>query len=387
MTTTDHGNPGPKVSTLNVTDLFVNSFGYAPAGVWSAPGRANLIGEHTDYTGGFVMPFAINNRARIAISARTDSTVRAVADNFAINAVELGEITLGHPTGFLGLLAGAAHVLDLTHGWDIALVSDIPIGAGLSSSAAISCAALLAMTDLDGIEMTKQDIALAAQQVEHRVLGIPCGIMDQSASMLSESGNLLFMDTRSLTFEQVPWGGGESVPELLITDSRSPHQLVDGQYAERRRLCEEATLILGVPQLREATLDLLRDHLPDLTPDQAACARHVITENQRVRDVKELVESGRHFEIGPLITASHESLRVDFKVTVPQVDLAVATARDAGALGSRMIGGGFGGCVLSVVPPGKTDHVARRIEAAFAQANFTAPESFTVFPSGGASRE
>ena len=370
--------------------LFVQTFGYTPQGVWSAPGRVNLIGEHTDYTGGFVMPFAIDQRASIAISPRSDTLVRAIAADHDLVEVDLSAITLGYPTGFAGYLAGAAWIFaketGLAHGWDIALVSDIPVGAGLSSSAALTCATLLAMHDIELTHTSRQSIALQAQQVEHQVIGTPCGIMDQSASLLSEKDHLLFLDTRDLKTELIAWTTDAQELTFLVTDTKAPHMLADGQYALRRQYCEEATSILGVTQLRDATLSDLEAAKDQLTTEQWECALHVITENQRVLIVRDLLQAGKPRDIGPILNESHLSLRNNFHVTVEQTDLAAELATEAGALGARMIGGGFGGCVLSLVPTESCDHIAQAITAGFTKSGFASPESFRAQPSAGAHR-
>jgi galactokinase len=371
--------------------LFAESFGTDPEGVWSAPGRVNLIGEHTDYTGGFVMPLAIDRRAAVAARRRDDRIVRAAATGRGVAEVSLDTVALGQPDGWLGYLAGAVRVAEQEgvsgHGWDLALVSDVPVGAGLSSSAAITCATLLALDDLDGWGRDRQTLALWAQQVEHRVIGTPCGIMDQTASMLCTAEHVLFLDTRSLDAVQVPWTAAAHGLTLLVTDTRAPHVLADGQYAERRRLCEEATALLEVPMLRDADLDLLDAALPRLSAEQAACARHVIGENARVLATRELLAAGRVGEIGPLLTASHASLRDDFRVTVPQLDVSVDAALEAGALGARMTGGGFGGCTIALTTLDAVGAVQDAIDREFAAQGWEAPSHLAVEPSPGAMRD
>ena len=378
----------------DVVALFEASFGEAPTGVWSAPGRVNLIGEHTDYTGGFVMPLAIEQRAYVAARPRSDRMIRAVAGGHEIQRVLLDDIGLGRPAGWLAYLAGAAWVAGQVrtpdgtdHGWDLALLSDVPVGAGLSSSAAITCATLLAMNDLDGWSVDRQELARWAQRVEHEVVGIPCGIMDQTASLQCTAGHALFLDTRSQERVQVPWPAPSTGFALLVTNTNAPHMLVDGQYADRRRLCEEATAILGVPSLRDASLAELDAAGARLSDEQAACARHVISENARVLRTRDLLTSGRAMELGPELTASHVSLRDDFRVTVPQLDTAVDAALAAGARGARMTGGGFGGCTIALVDIARASAVSGAIDAAFADAAFLAPEHFLATPSPGARQE
>lgn len=370
-----------------VAALFVDTFGSQPSGVWSAPGRVNLIGEHTDYTGGFVMPFAIDQRAFIAARPRNDGLVRAVAHDRGTQQTSLSTVSHGQPTDWLGYLAGAAWVAGDELGWDLALASDVPIGGGLSSSAAITCAALLAMNDLNGWNRELQELAILAQRVEHDVIGTPCGIMDQTASLRCIEGHILMLDTRTLDITHVPWTGDEHDLCLLITDTQAPHQLVDGQYARRRQLCEEATERLGIGQLRSATPELIAESESVLTPEQFACARHVTTENDRVLETRALLDAGQPELIGPLLTASHRSLRDDFRVTVRQLDLAVEAALDSGALGARMTGGGFGGCTVTLVHANAATAVERAIDIRFQDAGFAEPRHFLAKPSAGARRE
>jgi len=371
----------------DVTATFVDTFDGAPDGVWSAPGRVNLIGEHTDYTGGFVMPFAIQHRAYVAVRRREDDVVRAVAHGRGVAQTRISDVRLGTPGDWLGYLAGAVWVHGENTGWDIALRSDVPIGGGLSSSAAITCAVLLAMNDVAEWDLSLQSLALLAQRVEHEVIGTPCGIMDQTASLRCIENHILMLDTRSLHITQVPWVGAEHGLSLLITDTQTPHQLVDGQYALRRQRCEESTDRLGLMQLRDATPDLIERAGSLLSDEQAACARHVTTENERVLQVQRLLEVGEPEGIGPLLTASHASLRDDFRVTVPQLDAAVNAALANGALGARMTGGGFGGCTVTLAPTDQVDQIQKAINAAFAEAGFNSPRHFLATPAAGARRD
>jgi galactokinase len=263
----------------------------------------------------------------------------------------------------------------------------VPIGAGLSSSAALSCATLLALDELSGWGTDRQELARWAQRVEHEVAGIPCGIMDQTASLQCTAGHVLFMDTRTQELAQVPWPSPDTGFTLLVTNTNAPHVLVDGQYADRRRLCEEATSALGVASLRDATVADLDAAASLLSDEQAACARHVVTENARVLRTRGLLATGRALEIGPELTASHRSLRDDFRVTVPQLDCAVDAALAAGARGARMTGGGFGGCTIALIDEDSADAITTAIDTAFAEQGFTAPEHFLALPSAGAHRE
>jgi galactokinase len=380
-------------SADQVTDLFVTAFGEEPVGVWSAPGRVNLIGEHTDYTGGLVMPLAIEQRAFVAARPRTDRIIRAVAAGRGEEEVRLDDVGPTVPGGWLAYLSGSAWVAKNAgagqggHGWDLALSSDVPVGAGLSSSAAITCATLLAMDEIADWRRSRRELARWGQQVENEVVGTPCGIMDQTASLQCTAGNVLFFDTRSGRIEQVPWSVRTENLTLLVTNTQAPHLLNDGQYADRRLRCEEATAVLGVESLRDASLADLDAAAQALTDEQTACARHVITENARVLHSRELLMGGRPLEIGPQLTASHASLRDDFRVTVPQLDVSVEAALASGACGARMTGGGFGGCTIALVPGHLVETVGRQITKAFSERGFAAPAHFVATPAQGARRE
>ena len=372
-------------------DLFETSFGQIPSGVWSAPGRVNLIGEHTDYTGGYVMPFAIDQRAAIAARPRTDRHIRAAAAGLGMAEVALDDVRAGAPEGWLAYLAGAVRVAESAmgpgHGWDFALVSDVPVGAGLSSSAALTCCTLLAANDLDGWDHDRQVLALWAQEVENVIVGTPCGIMDQTASLLCAAGHVLFLDTRSLETTQIAWDTTAVGVSLMVTDTRAPHVLADGQYAQRRRWCEEAAAQLGIDSLRDADPSMLAAAGSSLPDDPAACARHVVSENARVLQARACLEAGDVRAVGPLLTSSHASLRDDMRVTVPRLDVAVESALEAGALGARMVGGGFGGSTLTLVDDDSIDAVRRAVDAAYSARDWQPPHHRMVSPSAGAARD
>jgi galactokinase len=350
-------------------------------GVWVAPGRVNLIGEHTDYNDGFCLPFALPHRvtitARLCAPGRWRVTSRGETVEFSADDKVTG--WGAYPAGVVWALREAGYDVP---GAELVIESDVPTGAGLSSSAALECAVLRALHDLGGLDIPPAEQARIAQRAENDYVGVPCGIMDQSASMLCEEGHALFFDTRSGATEQVPFDVAADGLAVLVIDTKAPHTLVDGEYAARRASCEQAASLLGVPALRDASLD----DVARLDGEVARRARHVITENTRVLDTVALLKAGDLRRIGPLLTASHVSLRDDFEVTVPQLDTAVDAALDAGALGARMTGGGFGGCVIALVPADAADEVARAVENAFALAGFGAPAAFTALPSPGAHR-
>jgi len=257
---------------------------------------------------------------------------------------------------------------------------DVPEGAGLSSSAALECSVAAALDDLLGLDMDRGELARLAQRAENEFVGIPSGVMDQMASLLCTKAHVLFLDCRSLATEQVPLEAAAAGLTVLGVDSRSPHQLTDSAYAQRRRSCEQAAEVLGVPALRDAT----EADLDRLDGELRRRARHVVTENGRVLDTVAALREDRVADIGPLLSASHASMRDDFEITVPRVDLIAATAEEAGALGARMTGGGFGGCVLALVPTDRVDAVKEAVSDAYGRAGYGEPGFFPAVPSSGA---
>ncbi|NUT06298.1 MAG: galactokinase [Hamadaea sp.] len=365
-------------------DLFQRLYGVEPVGVWAAPGRVNLIGEHTDYNDGFVLPFALPHRTAVAADLLGEQRWSVTSElggdtvEFTLDAKVDG--WAAYVAGVVWALAEQGHRIP---GARLTIASDVPIGSGLSSSASLECAVLTALADLAGLDLPIADRPRLAQRVENDYVGVPTGILDQSASILCTAGNALFMDCRSLRTEQIPFDLAADGLAILVVDTRAPHQHAGGEYAARRAACEQAAAELGVAALRDAVpadLDRLSDDL------LVRRARHAITENQRVLDTIELLRSGRHREIGPLMTASHASLRDDFEVTVPELDVAVTAALTAGAYGARMTGGGFGGCVIALVDADHVDSVADAVAKAFAEHGFAEPAAFKAVPSAGAGR-
>ena len=371
---------------LAVADRFTELVGRPPEGVWAAPGRINLIGEHTDYNGGFVLPFAIPQAARLAAARRDDGRWRFTSLDLD-STVESDSLTPGE-SGWHAYLAGVVWALrEAGHevgGADFVLTSDVPIGAGLSSSAAIECATLTALCDLYGLDIAGMDRARTAQRAENAYVGAPTGLMDQAASTLCTADHALFLDCHTLQTRQIPLELAGAGLEILVIDTRTPHSHVDGEYAARRATCTQACEVLGVDLLREVTdLDAALPRLDDLT---ARRVRHVVTENQRVLDATAALSAGDFERMGSLMTASHASMRDDYEITVPTVDLAVETLLASGALGARMTGGGFGGCVLALIPTALAEPAASAVSDAFAAAGFGAPVSFGAHPSAGARR-
>jgi galactokinase len=372
-----------------VTAAFAEQQGHPPAGVWAAPGRANLIGEHTDYNDGFVMPFALAQRVTVAAAPRDDDrwTVTSLNED---STEEFGraDLTPGRP-GWSAYVMGVVWALEQAGhqvgGVDLVLTSDVPVGAGLSSSAALECAVLTALVDLSGIEVAPLERAKLARRAENDFVGAPTGLMDQAASVLSTAGHALFFDCRTHADEPVALDLPAAGLELMVLDTNTPHALVDSEYATRRASCEEASRLLGVAALRDVDdLDAALGRLPDEVMRRRV--RHVVTENARVLAAADLLRQGRVSELGPLLDASHASMRDDFEITVPTVDLAVETARAEGAIGARMTGGGFGGCIIGLVPTGASDRVAAAIAERFAAAGFNPPAHFVGVPSAGAGR-
>jgi len=376
------------VLTDQAADAFRTLTGTDPVGVWSGPGRINLIGEHTDYNDGFVLPFALPQAAFLAASPRTDGRWRLRSVDLD-DTVELGpdELVPGTP-GWHSYLAGVVWALrEAGHevgGADLVLTSDVPLGAGLSSSAAIECAALTALADLNGLNIAPMDRAKLARVAENAYVGAPTGLLDQAASTLCVADHALFLDCRTLETRQVPLAVTAAGLEILVIDTRTRHSHVDGEYAARRASCEEACRLLGVPALRDVTdLDDALARLPELTGRRV---RHVVTENQRVLDAMTALAAGDYPGLGRLMTASHASMRDDYEITEASVDLAVEVALAEGALGARMTGGGFGGCVLALVSADRVDAVSEAVTAAFAAAGLPQPVTFLGRPSAGARR-
>ena len=284
--------------------------------------------------------------------------------------------------GVVWALKEAGHRID---GADLVLTSDVPKGAGLSSSAALECAVLIALADLNELEIAGLERAKLARRAENAFVGAPTGLMDQAASTLCTAGHALFFDCRTDAAEQVLLDTRSSGLEILVLDTKTPHALVDSEYAARRTSCEEAARLLGVAALRDVTdLDAALAQLSD--PVMRRRVRHVVTENARVLEAVAILRAGRIADLAPLLDASHESMRDDFEITVPQVDLAVDVARASGALGARMTGGGFGGCIIALVEAGDSDRIGDEIAGKFGSAGYGPPTHFAAVPSAGAHR-
>ncbi len=387
--------------------LFTDLTGHAPEGVWSAPGRVNLIGEHTDYNDGFVLPFAIPHRTVAAVGTRDDRRIR-VASTFADEPVEVALDELdelfptptgtaprvpewaAYPLGVAWALRqadGVAPSAATGSGLDIAIASDVPVGAGLSSSAAIEGATASALNDLWAAGLDRTALARVGRKAENEAVGAPTGIMDQMASMLGEPDAAIFLDCRSLDANLVQVGIAEAGLAILVMDTRVKHAHSTGGYGERRAACERGAAIMGAESLRDVSVDDLpraEELMDDVTFRRV---RHVVTENQRVLDTVRVLRDEGARAIGDLLVASHASMRDDFEISIPELDTAVEAALAAGAIGARMTGGGFGGAAIALIAQHAVPQVTDAVTAAFAASGFAAPVIFTVTPSAGAHRD
>ncbi len=377
-----------------VRDGFRALYGGEPDGVWAAPGRVNLIGEHTDYNDGFVMPFALPHTAVAAVALRTDGVLRLHSADMPGDPVEARVADLApasaqgwtaYPAGVVWALREAGHEVP---GADIHLASTVPSGAGLSSSAALEVVVALALNDLCGLGLKGWQLARLCQRAENVYVGAPTGIMDQTAAACCQAGHALFLDTRDLSQRQIPFDLAGRGLRLLVVDTQVKHAHSDGEYGKRRAGCEKGAALLGVDALRDVPYDGLDAALARLGDEEEVrrLVRHVVTENARVERVVSLLESGRTRAIGPVLTEGHASLRDDFRISCPELDLIVDTALAAGALGARMTGGGFGGSAIVLVEEGDVPTLTKAIEEAFAGAGFTAPRVFEAVASAGARR-
>jgi galactokinase len=370
---------------------FAARYGRPAEVVWRAPGRVNLIGEHTDYNNGLVLPLAVARSVLAAAAPRPDGLLEFCSRQRPADPVSahLDQLEPRSVPGWAAYPAGVAWALRTTGhrpvGASLAIDSDLPAGAGLASSAALECAAGSALAEVAGLRIPRPEMAGLAWRAENEFVGVPCGIMDQSAAMLCQAGRALLLDCRSGESEAVPFDPGGAGLRLLIIDTRARHALADGDYAARRRQCEEAAQVLGVPSLREVGG---ADELARLAdPLLARRARHVVTENERVVQTAALLRAGRLADSGPLLTASHRSLRDDFEVSWPAADVAVDTVLTAGALGARMTGGGFGGCVLALLPAARADAARAALGAAYAARGWPEPRYLDGEPADGAHRD
>ena len=359
--------------------------------VWSAPGRVNLIGEHTDYNEGFVLPFAINRRTFAEFSLRSDGIARVTSD-LSPEAIEVSLDHIQPRDDWAAYPLGVAWAIQQLSGnpgigFDAHIRSDVPVGAGLSSSAAIECAVGTALNELWNAGLTKKQLARAGQLGENEIVGAPTGIMDQSASIFGKVDHAVFLDCRTLEIENVPLGFDENNLELLVIDTRVAHRLVDGGYAERRAACERAAAAFEVKSLRDLNESDLAKAIEILDDVTYRRMKHVVTENSRVLKTVETLKSQGPLAIGDLMLASHASMRDDFEISIEELDVAVETSMSAGAIGSRMTGGGFGGAAIALTPVEKIGEVSLSVIAEFEALGYAKPDVFAVSAAQGAKRE
>ena len=402
----------PDEGAAQAADLFRDAFGYDPRGVWSAPGRVNIIGEHVDYNGGPCLPIALSHRAYVALAPRGDRTVRLISPQTR-EAIDVLDLDVIGPKGTPGevanhwtaYLAGVAWALEQAGygplpGFDAALWSCVPLGGGLSSSAALECATAVALDEVCSLGLAgtieapndegRKVLVDAARAAENQVAGANTGGLDQTASLRCRQGHALALDCRDMSTRQVPFDLDAVGLELLVIDTRAKHSLADGQYGSRRSDCEESASILGVGQLvdvenlDEATAALGDERL-------AARTRHVVSEIARTRAFIELLDEGplegtRLKVAGALLNDSHDSLRDDYEVSCDELDVAVEAARGAGAHGSRMTGGGFGGSAIALVDADAVTGVAQAVAAAYAERGWEPPHFIRSLPGAPAGR-
>jgi galactokinase len=370
----------------SIEEKFLETFGEEPDLVAAAPGRVNLIGEHIDYSEGFVLPFAIKDRTLVAARKRADSTVRIASAQrrSKIVTVDISEVRPGLKGEWERYALGVLWSMGVKSGVDLLIDGHVPLGAGLSSSAALECSVATAMNHLFDMGFNLEELARLTQKAENQYVGVPCGIMDQSVSLMASRGFALLLDCRDLSTRNIPFDVASHGLELLIIDTQAHHALTDGGYAERRASCEAVAAKLSVKSMRELTMAQLDSARATLSETEYIRARHAITEMQRVLDCVDALGSGDFVRVGQLINESHRSLRDDYTVSCPELDTAVEASLAAGALGSRMVGGGFGGSAIALIEVAKTLQTISAIEKAFADKKFKAPRFFTSLPSQGA---
>ena len=370
----------------SIEGKFLATFGEEPDLVAAAPGRVNLIGEHIDYSEGFVLPFAIKDRTLVAARKRDDSTVRIASAQRRnkIVSVDINNVRPGLKGEWERYALGVLWSMGVKSGVDLMIDGHVPLGAGLSSSAALECSVATAMNHLFDMGFNLEELARLTQKAENQYVGVPCGIMDQSVSLMATNGFALLLDCRNLSTRNIPFDVASHGLALLIIDTQAHHALTDGGYAERRASCESVATKLSVKSMRELTMAQLDSSRDQLTATEYIRARHAVSEMKRVLDCVDALSKGDFMKVGQLINESHVSLRDDYTVSCLELDTAVDASLTAGALGSRMVGGGFGGSAIALIEASKTTETIRAVEKAFADKKFKAPRFFTSLPSQGA---
>jgi galactokinase len=361
------------------------------SGVFAAPGRVNLIGEHTDYNGGLVLPIALPHATYAVVRPREDGVLTVAsaqqADELRIPVADLTPDAVGgwaaYAAGVVWALRDAGHDLP---GLDLVVDGRVPLGSGLSSSAALVCSVGLAVSEAAGLGLSPADLVTPTMRAESEVAGAPTGGMDQTVSLRGEAGHALLIDFTSGETRQVAWDPGVAGLTLLVVDTRAEHALVDGGYAARRADCEEAARQLGLDSLRAATgADLERIEGPHAERLRRR-TKHIVTEVARVSQVVDALSAGDWERVGALFSESHASMRDDFEISCEELDCVVDTALAEGALGARMTGGGFGGSAIALVRSDDADRVAAAVGAAFGEREWPAPGVLPAPASAGAHR-
>jgi galactokinase len=378
-----------------LTDRFAALYGAPPAGIWSAPGRANLIGEHTDYNNGYVLPFAIDDRTWCAARPNTEGLLRvastAQSSHHSVSIADLDHATFegwsGYALGVAWALQRRGHDLSDAPGLDLLIDSTVPLGAGLSSSAALESSVAVALNDLWVLGLDPMALAKAGQLAENGAIGAPTGIMDQVATLFGQEDHAVLLDCASLGTTAVPLHLAASGLIFLVIDSKIKHAHADGGYASRRDACERGAREMGVAFLRNLTVAHLEQAQSVLDNETFRRVRHVVTENDRVLATVETLAAAGPAAIGDLLLASHASMRDDFEISVPEIDTAVEAAMNAGAVGARLTGGGFGGSAIALVPHDQIESVSEAVRTACSARGFAIPEILTVNPSQGARRD
>ena len=361
--------------------IFTSVYGDEPEGIWSAPGRANLIGEHTDYNDGLALPFAINYRTFAAVSPRSDRLIHVWSEAEATGPISWslddappkGQGWASYPLGVISLMSG-----DHARGLDIAISSDVPLGAGLSSSAALECAIAVAVREVWDTQHTDTELAAIGTDAENNIVGAPTGTMDQLASMLSRKDHALAIDFHSGHTHHVPLAVDDHGLSVVIVDSGQRHDHATGGYKDRRAVCDSLPVALGVSSLRDISLDTLSAASRGLSDEQARLLTHVVTENQRVTDTIHALEEGDFTTVGQQLTTSHRSLRDDFRVSTDFIDTLVEGLEASGALGARLCGGGFGGSVIALIPHGRVEQARSQVATMARAPHASHPPTFRV---------
>jgi galactokinase len=370
-----------------IVAAFESRFGGSPSLLVRAPGRVNLIGEHTDYNGGYVLPMAIERAVWIALRPRIDRQVRVASLDFGqLATFSLDDLQRGG-SGWIEYLKGVSWALEADgyrlRGWEGTMAGDVPIGAGLSSSAAIEMATARAFAVVSGFAWEPLRMAQAGRRAENKWVGVSSGIMDQMASAASVAGHALFLDCRSLEYEHVPLIIGVVV---IVLDTATRRGLVDSGYNERFKQCQAAARQLGVALLRDASLESLQKKAGELDEVILRRARHIVTEDQRVLEAVQAMRAGNVVRLGQLLDASHFSMRDDFEITNEALNIMVSCARkQKGCYGARMTGGGFGGCALAMVEAEQAWTFSERVVECYRKESGLEPTVYICQASQGAS--